>query len=57
MLSTGKHLVRISRSGYHDLEKMITLEETMEYPLVFQLKAVRESDERGIKPLRDRQEQ
>jgi eukaryotic-like serine/threonine-protein kinase len=47
ILSVGKHQVRISFSGYQDLEKQITVEEMMEYPLTFSLKAIEEPT--GIK--------
>jgi len=47
ILPVGKHQVRISFSGYQDLEKQITVEEMMEYPLTFSLKAVEEPT--GIK--------
>ena len=54
MLPTGKHQVRMTRSGYQDVDKQIILEETMEYPLAFNLKTVGESDESFTKPLGDR---
>jgi serine/threonine protein kinase len=57
MLPTGKHQVRMTRSGYQDVDKQIILEETMEYPLAFNLKAVGQSDESFTKPLVDRQTQ
>jgi hypothetical protein len=57
MLPTGKHQVRMTRSGYQDVDKQITLEETMEYPLAFNLKAVSQSDESFTKPLVDRPNQ
>ena len=57
MLSTGKHQVRMTRSGYQDVDKQITLEETMEYPLAFNLKAVSQSNESLAKPLVDRPNQ
>ncbi len=44
MLPVGKHNLRISLPGYRDIYKVITIEETMEYPLSFQLKSGNESD-------------
>jgi len=44
MLPVGKHNLRISLPGYQDLRKAVTVEETMEYPLSFQLKSGGESD-------------
>lgn len=40
MLSTGAHGIRASLPGYQDARRRITIAETMEYPLVFKLKAV-----------------
>lgn len=57
MLPTGKHQVRMTRSGYQDVDKQIILEETMEYPLAFNLKAVSQSDESFTKPSVDRPNQ
>jgi serine/threonine protein kinase len=45
MLSKGEHRVRLTLSGYRNMEKKIVMEETMEYPLTFNLKAVTASDE------------
>jgi eukaryotic-like serine/threonine-protein kinase len=42
MLSKGKHQIRMALSGYQDVDKQITLEETMEYPLAFNLEAVKQ---------------
>ncbi|NVN91260.1 MAG: protein kinase [Desulfuromonadales bacterium] len=39
LLSVGKHHLRIVHSGYQDLERDITVDEMMEYPLSFNLKA------------------
>jgi eukaryotic-like serine/threonine-protein kinase len=47
ILPVGKHQVRIRCSGYRDLEKQVTVEEMMEYPLAFNLTAVDEP--RGTK--------
>lgn len=44
MLPIGKHRLVIMLSGYREIEKVITLEETMEYPLSFKLQAVAEPD-------------
>ena len=44
VLPTGKHKLRVTLSGYRDMEKLITLEETMEYPLSFNLKSVAETE-------------
>jgi len=44
MLSVGKHNLRISLPGYRDVRQVVTIEETMEYPLAFQLKSASESD-------------
>lgn len=40
MLSTGEHRVRLTLAGYRDVEREFSLEETMEYPLSFNLQAV-----------------
>uniref|UniRef100_UPI0012EE5CA7 PEGA domain-containing protein n=1 Tax=Desulfosarcina cetonica TaxID=90730 RepID=UPI0012EE5CA7 len=40
MLSTGAHGIRASLPGYQDARRRISIAETMEYPLVFKLKAV-----------------
>ena len=53
MLPIGKHHIRMTRSGYQDINSEIKLEETMEYPLSFNLKAVSESDETLTKSLED----
>lgn len=37
MLSIGEHRIRLSLPGYREIEKQVTMEETMEYPLSFQL--------------------
>ena len=42
ILPVGKHQVRIRFTGYQDLEKQITVDEMMEYPLAFNLKAIDE---------------
>lgn len=45
MISTGEHLVRLTLSGYQDAERQVVIEETMEYPLTFNLKPVTYSGE------------
>lgn len=45
MISTGGHVVRLSLSGYQSAERQIIIEETMEYPLTFNLKPVNDSGE------------
>ena len=44
MLSAGTHNLRMSLPGYRDVRKAVTIEETMEYPLSFQLKSAGDSD-------------
>ncbi len=44
MLPVGKHRLRISLPGYQEIHKEITILETMEYPLSFQLRPMDESD-------------
>jgi len=44
LLPTGKHQIRMMLSGYREMEKLITLEEIMEYPLSFNLQTVAEPD-------------
>jgi serine/threonine-protein kinase len=39
ILPVGKHQARIIRSGYQELEREITVDEMMEYPIAFNLKA------------------
>lgn len=39
LLPVGKHHLRIVHSGYQDVERDITVDEMMEYPLSFNLKA------------------
>jgi serine/threonine protein kinase len=53
MLPIGKHHIRMTRPGYQDINREITLEETMEYPLFFNLKAVSEADKTLTKSLED----
>ena len=43
-VAKGTHLLRMSRAGFRDMEKQITIEETMEYPLNFNLKSSAGSD-------------
>jgi hypothetical protein len=43
VLTTGKHQVRIVRTGYQLVEKQITVEEMMEYPLAFNLNPIDEA--------------
>jgi serine/threonine-protein kinase len=45
MISTGEHLIRLSLSGYRNAERQIVIEETMEYPLTFNLKPDTDSGE------------
>lgn len=45
VLARGKHHVRVARPGYEDGNKQIMLEETMEYPLTFTLRAVNRPEE------------
>jgi len=57
LLPKGDHMIRAVHPGYQVMEKEIYLEKTMEYPLVFNLKATVESDDWVIKPLVDRPKQ
>jgi serine/threonine-protein kinase len=45
MISTGKHRIRLSMAGYRDAGRQIVIEETMEYPLMFNLTSVNASGE------------
>jgi hypothetical protein len=38
MLPVERHQIRIIRTGYETVERQIAIEETMEYPLAFNLK-------------------
>lgn len=45
MVPTGAHRVKLTLPGHHDAYREITMEETMEYPLMFNLRAVTDSTE------------
>ena len=45
MISTGEHQVRLTLRGYKETERRIIVDETMEYPLTFNLKTVSGSGE------------
>ncbi|HZX48943.1 MAG TPA: serine/threonine-protein kinase [Nitrospirota bacterium] len=45
MISTGEHQVRLTLRGYEQTERRIIVDETMEYPLTFNLKTVSGSGE------------
>jgi serine/threonine protein kinase len=44
MLPVGKHRVRVMNTGYQEIDRQIIVEEMMEYPLVFTLNPIDESD-------------
>lgn len=40
MIAKGEHRVKLTLPGYRDAERQFTMEETMEYPLTFNLQAI-----------------
>jgi len=40
MIAKGEHQVKLTLPGYRDAERQFTMEETMEYPLTFNLQAI-----------------